>query len=218
MLQINLLQGQVYGYAPYSWGSAAIGNTNWAITVGSVIGFFISGKYSDWVSDRATKRNGGIREPEMRLPALIPFVALLIVGAAVVSTGWTELWDWKVVVIVGFTCIGVELVSIPTIAITYAVGKLSCISHVGSLTNIDVLDCYKPVAGELMVIATIVKNTWSFGLGFFINDLTAGSGYQAMWLTFGMTLFILSFAIPLYFKGKTVRRWSKDSWVHQHNL
>jgi hypothetical protein len=122
-LQVNLLEGQVYLYPPYSWSSAALGNANWPLTVGAVLGFFTSGWFSDWVSTRATKKNGGIREPEMRLPALIPFGILLAIGTAIMTTGWTNHWSWKPVVIVGFTMIGVELVAIPTIAITYAVGK-----------------------------------------------------------------------------------------------
>lgn len=44
------------------------------------------------------------------------------------------------------------------------------------------LDCYKPVAGEILVIATVVKNTYGFGMTFFINDWAASSGYQIMWL------------------------------------
>jgi hypothetical protein len=124
LLQVNLLEGQVYGYPPYNWSSASIGNANWALTVGAIIGFFSSGWFSDWISDRATKRNKGIREAEMRLPALIPFAILLVIGSAVITTGWTRYWNWKPVLIVGFTCIGIELVAIPTIAITYAVGKI----------------------------------------------------------------------------------------------
>jgi hypothetical protein len=69
-----------------------------------------------------------------------------------------------------------------------------------------------------MVIATIVKNSWGFGQGFFLNNFAASHGFQTMWVTYGATLFILTFSIPLYFYGKTVRRWSKDAWVHQHNL
>lgn len=125
LLQVSYLEGQVYGYAPYNWNSAAIGNTNWAFAIGSIIGLPISGRFSDWVCDRATKKNGGVREPEMRLLALIPFVALLIIGAAITASGWTELWRWEPVIIVGFTCIGIEIIAIPTIAITYAVGKSS---------------------------------------------------------------------------------------------
>jgi hypothetical protein len=129
-LQVNLLEGQVYLYPPYNWSSAALGNANWALTVGAVLGFFTSGWFSDWISKRATKRNHGIREPEMRLPALIPFAILLAVGTAIMTTGWTDNWAWQPVVIVGFTFIGIELVAIPTIAITYAVGKFSTLqSH-----------------------------------------------------------------------------------------
>lgn len=121
-LQVSLLESQVYAYPPYNWTSAAIGNANWALATGAAIGFFTAGPFSDWISDRATKRNHGIREAEMRLPALIPYAILLAIGNALMATGWTNFWSWKPVIIVGFTCMGIELVAIPTVAITYAIG------------------------------------------------------------------------------------------------
>jgi hypothetical protein len=48
--------------------------------------------------------------------------------------------------VLGFSFVGLQVVAIPTIAITYAI------------------DCYEPVTGEIMVIATVVKNT--FGVSF----------------------------------------------------
>lgn len=44
--------------------------------------------------------------------------------------------------VLGFGLVGVQVVSIPTIAITYAI------------------DCYKPIAGQIMVISTVCKNTF----------------------------------------------------------
>ena len=43
---------------------------NFAILIGAFIGLATAGPFSDWVSARATKKNNGIREPEMRLPAM----------------------------------------------------------------------------------------------------------------------------------------------------
>ncbi|KAF5644092.1 HOL1 substrate-H+ antiporter [Fusarium sp. NRRL 52700] len=49
--------------------SRSIGFLNFSILVGALIGFVTAGPFSDWVSAKATTRNGGIREPEMSLPA-----------------------------------------------------------------------------------------------------------------------------------------------------
>ena len=69
-LTINLTQSQNFAAPPYSFNSEKIGFMNFAILIGAFIGLGTNGKLSDWVSDRATKRNRGIREPEMRLPAM----------------------------------------------------------------------------------------------------------------------------------------------------
>jgi MFS family permease len=57
----------VYGFA--SWQT---GLCNLAAVVGSICAIPFGGYFSDKVADYFTKRNGGVREPEHRLPAMIP--------------------------------------------------------------------------------------------------------------------------------------------------
>lgn len=45
---------------------------------------------------RATRKNEGIREPEMRLPAMAIYVAIMIIGNFVVAFGYEYKWDWRV--------------------------------------------------------------------------------------------------------------------------
>ena len=89
---------------------------NFAIFVGALIGLATAGPLSDYVSDRATRRNNGVREPEMRLPAMIPYVIVMIIGNFVVAFGYERKWSWQVIVIIGYACAGLQvaaLVSIP---------------------------------------------------------------------------------------------------------
>jgi hypothetical protein len=79
-LTINLTQSQALAAPPYNFNSQTIGFTNFAILVGAGIGLATAGPFSDWVSDRATRKNGGIREPEMRLVAMIPYMAIMYLG------------------------------------------------------------------------------------------------------------------------------------------
>lgn len=74
-LTINLTQSQNFAAPPYNFNSQSIGFMNFAILAGALIGLATAGPLSDWVSARATKKNGGIREPEMRLPAMSMFNA-----------------------------------------------------------------------------------------------------------------------------------------------
>lgn len=69
-LTINLTQSQNFAAPPYNYDSQNIGFMNFAILVGAGIGLATAGPFSDWISARATKKNHGIREPEMRLPAM----------------------------------------------------------------------------------------------------------------------------------------------------
>lgn len=73
-LTINLTQSQNFAAPPYNFNSQSIGFMNFAILAGAFIGLATAGPLSDWVSARATRKNGGIREPEMRLPAMSMFL------------------------------------------------------------------------------------------------------------------------------------------------
>lgn len=95
-LTINLTQTQNFAAPPYNFSSQSIGFTNFAILVGAMIGLATNGRLSDWIAARATKKNKGIREPEMRLPTLIPYVIIMLLGNFVVAFGYEHKWDWKV--------------------------------------------------------------------------------------------------------------------------
>lgn len=95
--------------------------TNLAILGGALIGLVTAGPSGDILSRWSTKRNRGIREPEMRLPALWPYALLLAIGTAVVSVGYEKKWDWKVIVILGYGALGWQVAAIPPLAMTYAI-------------------------------------------------------------------------------------------------
>jgi MFS family permease len=56
---------QVYGFTVWQLGLVWI-----AGIVGNLLGIPFGGYFSDLVANRATSKNGGVREPEMRLPAV----------------------------------------------------------------------------------------------------------------------------------------------------
>jgi hypothetical protein len=92
-LTINLTQSQNFADPPYS---RTIGFMNFALPVGSLISLATNGRLSDWIAARTTKRNRGIREPEMRLPTLIPYVCIMLLGNFIVAFGYQHKRDWKV--------------------------------------------------------------------------------------------------------------------------
>lgn len=135
-----------------------IGFMNFAILVGAFIGLFTAGPLSDFVSARSTRRNNGVREPEMRLPAMIPYVIIMFLGNIVVAVGYQRHWPWQAIVVIGFTCAGIQVAGLPAIVSTYAV------------------DSYKPVAGSLFVSMTVNKNVWGYGFSKFITPWAAKDG------------------------------------------
>jgi hypothetical protein len=158
-LVVNLTQSQVFAAPPYNFGAQSVGFTNFAVYAGALFAIATAGKFSDWVAMRQTIRNNGIREPEMRLLALVPYTVLLFLGSLIVALGYEYQWPWEVIVIIGYTFIGAqgsslsfELLSdvlftaIPAMAMTYAI------------------DSYKPIAGVRSLSKfhlTKIRNFWS---------------------------------------------------------
>ena len=83
-LDLNITQSQVFAGPPYNFPPSSVGLVNLALVTGAAIGLLTAGPLSDWISMKSTKRNGGIREPEMRLPAMLPYIAGCVIGSTVI--------------------------------------------------------------------------------------------------------------------------------------
>ena len=146
---------------------------------------------------KATIRNNGIREPEMRLPTLIPFLLVNILGNFIVAFGYEYHWPWEAIVIIGYGCAGLQVASLPAIASAYAI------------------DSYKPAAGSLFVAITVNKNLWGYGITKFVSPWVEESGYLPPILTnMALTVLWCLFGVLFYYQGKTFRRWTKNSSAH----
>jgi hypothetical protein len=83
LLAVNITQSQGLAAPPYNWTPGNVGFANFALVAGGVIGLLVAGPWSDWVIMAATKRNNGIREAEMRLAAMYPFIFAALIGLVV---------------------------------------------------------------------------------------------------------------------------------------
>lgn len=133
----NLTQQQALSPPPYRFSAQSVGFTNFSMLAGGVIGLLTSGPLSDWVANYLTKRNNGVREPEMRLVTMLPYVLIMIIGSVVTAVGYDYHWPWEVIVVIGYGCLGMQVTSLPSIASTYAI------------------DSYKPVTGAMFVTITM---------------------------------------------------------------
>lgn len=145
-LVVNLSQSQAFAAPPYNYSPQTIGLFNLAVLIGAIIGLLTNGPWSDWVAAYLTRRNNGVREPEMRLAAMIPYTLIMILGSVITSVGYDYHWPWQVIVVVGWGCLGIQVAALPSIASTYAI------------------DSYKPVTGSLFVAITVNKNVWGYGV------------------------------------------------------
>lgn len=193
-----LTESEVLSAPPYNFSTSAVGYSNFGFMAGGIIGLLTAGPFSDYVARRTARKNNGIREAEMRLPALIPFVCTTVIGLVVGGLAYQRQWSWPILLVFGYGLAGLTVTTIPTIVITYAI------------------DSYKPLAGEIMVVATVVKNTCGFSMSYWVPQLAAEHGLitPAM-VQFALSIGTLLMAIPLYFYGKKFRELTKNSPVHQ---
>lgn len=196
----NLTESAILGGPPYNFSPSAVGYSNFAFVVGGIIGLSTAGPLSDWIAMKATQRNNGIREAEMRLPALIPYFITTAVGIVVGGLGYDRSWDWPVILVIGYGFTGLSVTSVPVIAIAYAV------------------DCYKPISGEIMVVATVIKNTCGFSISYWAFPLAARKGFLApAMVEFALTVGPMLLGIPMYFFGKRLRMLTRHSQVHSYS-
>lgn len=201
LLFFNLTESPVLAAPPYLFRPDQVGYTNFAFAVGALIGLATAGPFSDYIAARATRRNNGVREAEMRLPALIPYMILTMLSAILGGLAYQHSWPWGHIIVWGYGLAGLSVTTVPTIAIAYAI------------------DCYKPISGEIMVVATVCKNFIGFSYSYWVFDIAHTS--KDGWLTPAMIIFACVvgpavLAFPLYWGGgKKLRRWTRHSDVHR---
>lgn len=79
---------------PYGFDSQAQGLVFLSPFVGSLIGSWLCGSCSDSMANYFTRKNGGIREPEMRLPTICIATLLTSLGAVTASLTYHYHTHW----------------------------------------------------------------------------------------------------------------------------
>ncbi|KAI5927746.1 major facilitator superfamily domain-containing protein [Camillea tinctor] len=184
----------------YNFESWQVGLCFIAAIIGSMVGIPAGGKLGDLTADFFTKRNGGIRYPEMRLPAMI--LCLIATPLALILYG-----------------VGIEK-KLHWICPTIGLGLLNfAITQGNNVCLVYVIDAYRPVAGEIALTILGFKSMFGFLLSFYTNPWVQQSGYLNAYGTMAAIAgFILLMWIPLYIWGKTIRHvtwnWPLLSYIH----
>ncbi|KIX08667.1 uncharacterized protein Z518_03324 [Rhinocladiella mackenziei CBS 650.93] len=174
----------------YGWVSWQSGLSFVAVLLGSLVGIMGGGWLSDACADWLTKRNKGVREPEMRLPTLTLSMILGPLGLVLYGVGIQNRSHW-IVPVLGLGIFAFALTQSTNILVVY------------------VIDAYRPVAGEAVVAQLSFKAAFGFLLSFYVNPWVEKSG---MLNTFGAlaginaAFFVMW--IPTYYLGKKIRHAS----------
>ncbi|KAK3940046.1 MFS general substrate transporter [Diplogelasinospora grovesii] len=186
---------------------AAYGFQSWQVAlcfvaalIGSIIGIPAGGHLGDKVADWFTKRNGGIRDPEMRLPAMIPCLITTPLALILYGVGIEHSLHW-ICPTIGLGLLNFSIVQGTNICLVY------------------VIDAYRPVAGEITMAVMGFKSLFGFLLSFYTNTWVAESGYQnAYGVMAAIAAIVILMWVPLYVWGKKIRhvtwQWPVISYIH----
>ncbi|KAL8276714.1 hypothetical protein RQP46_010893 [Phenoliferia psychrophenolica] len=171
--------------------------------VGGFLGIPFAGPLSDLIVRRATHKNDGIREPEMRLKGLYPYIVLGPLALILYGVGLDKGVHW-ICPVVGLALLLFTVVGVNSLALMYT------------------LDVYKPIAPEVVAAVVGFKGIIGFGLSFGTTAWVDSQGYSAacssavgeMALITGV---VLAMAIPLNIWGARIRQasfqWRITSWI-----
>ncbi|KAG8165283.1 hypothetical protein KVR01_005558 [Diaporthe batatas] len=186
--------------ATYNFEAWQVGLCFISACLGSAIGIPAGGKLGDVVADHFTHKNGGIREPEMRLPAILPSLVTTPLALVLYGVGIQNKLHW-ICPTVGLGLLNFSIVQATNIVLVY------------------VIDAYRPVAGEVTLAVMGFKSLFGFLLSFYTNPWVNQSGYlNAYGAMAGISAAILVLWVPLYVWGRHIRHvtwsWPAISYVH----
>ncbi|KAK8151985.1 major facilitator superfamily domain-containing protein [Phyllosticta citribraziliensis] len=180
---------------PYNWSTTSTGLLCLAALVGAIMGYTTSGPLSDALVLRLARRNGGVKEPEMRLWALAP--CSVYGGAGYLLYGWGAArgLHWAVVA-VGLGGMIAQQVGASGVATAYA------------------MDCFADVGGELVVVLAICSSCVNFAVSYAVQPFIEAAGYGVAFTVFGaLVMGSLVGGVALGFWGKRWRRMCKVRYM-----
>lgn len=180
---------------PYNWTPTNSG----LIAVGSAIGYILAFPFtssSDRLAAFLTKRNGGIREAEMRLGVMLP--AMLVSPAGLILYGITAQKNlhW----------------------IGYFIG--TAMDQWGSyfyftFTLAYAVDSYYANTSEMLIAMNLGKQAISFGMGSYLLTWILDHGYAVVISGIFCAVLLANNLMLIVFMiwGKKIRSWTSRSWL-----
>ncbi|THX54624.1 putative polyamine transporter [Aureobasidium pullulans] len=186
---IQIATTQTFTKSPYNWTTGTIGLFSLSAFIGALLSFYFGGRLIDLIATRARQRASHPR-PEIRLvaliiPAIIGPLGVITYGQCVAhKTTWVG-------PAFGFGMHAFALTALSNVVVTY------------------VVDCYQAFAGEALVIVFVIRNVIACVLSMYSSDWIAEQGAS---IVFGemaaIQYFLLLFAVPLYFCGPALLKFT----------
>ncbi|KAH8668665.1 major facilitator superfamily domain-containing protein [Xylariales sp. PMI_506] len=173
----------------YNFDSQAQGLVFLSPFIGSLVGSWLCGSLSDTIANYFTKKNNGIREPEMRLPVVIMGAFLTFTGTLMAGLTYKYNTHWAGPV-VGY-------------------GVLSAGAQIGvSISMSYAIDCHKELSVELMVAISSLKSLMAWIWTWVINEWIVADGMLTVFMVIAtINVFVYMTTIILHYRGKAIRIW-----------
>ncbi|RMZ79195.1 hypothetical protein DV738_g3486, partial [Chaetothyriales sp. CBS 135597] len=164
--------------------------------IGSILGLFLSGLFSEYVTNWCVRKNNGTYEPEFRILLVIPtlvFSCIGLYGFGITAQGVTrEKYHWIV-----------PEVFLAFILIAMVMAAVASAQYL--------LDAHREIAVEGFTNLIIFKNVFSFILAFYAYDWVFRRGISYMFICFGsIQIAICALSVPMYVLGKRNRKFFHD--------
>ncbi|GIC92654.1 putative MFS transporter [Aspergillus udagawae] len=191
---LNATASLILGSAPYNFSSSMVGLSYLACCLGAIGGSLFTGRFSDWLTIKLARRNGGVMEAEQRL---WPFLACLIL-----VPGSLLLWG-----------VGAAH-EVHWFGLLVAMCLLALANTCGITLSVNYLvDSYMELSGNAMASVILVRNTMSFAMGYGITPWLEDLGYQNCFVSAAFIGMAISAVFLVMIKwGKTFRARSRDKY------
>ncbi|KAL2814825.1 MFS general substrate transporter [Aspergillus granulosus] len=173
------------------YSASMVGLSYLACCLGVILGSLFTGRFSDWLTIKLARRNGGTMEAEHRL---WPFsLCLLLVPGSLLL--------WGVGAAHGVHWFGL-LVAMCLLAMTNTCGVTLSVNYL--------VDSYRELSGDAMATVILVRNTMSFAMGYGITPWVQDLGYQNCFISAAFVGLACSLVFLVMVKwGKTFRVHSR---------
>ena len=145
---------QAYGFQAYQTGLCFLGTV-----IGGVLGVAAGGVLTDKVADFFTRRNGGLRDPEMRLPAITISVVVGPIALMLYGVGLGHRLPW-IVPTIGLSLRQLTRSSWPRKTLADALIVNFVLVQATTISLVYSIDSYRPIGGEVVVTQLALKGQY----------------------------------------------------------